>query len=49
MSGARGRGQGDEEQEHSRPSWLIETEDVFGEAVPRVAPAVFGDFDSENR
>lgn len=48
MNGARGRGQG-EEQEHSRPSWLIETEDVFGEGVPRVAPAVFGDFDSENR
>lgn len=44
MSGARGgQGQGGEEQEHTRPSWLIETDDVFGDGVPRVAPPVLGE------
>jgi hypothetical protein len=39
MGGARGRGEDDEE--HQRPDYLIETEDVFGDER-RVAPPVIG-------
>ena len=47
MGGAGGAGRGNqqegEEQEHSRPSWLTEAEDVFTNDLERVAPPVFGD------
>ncbi|MHA6802643.1 hypothetical protein [Salinifilum ghardaiensis] len=40
--GAQGGGQG-EEDEHERPSWLVENEDVFTNDMQRVAPPVLGD------
>jgi hypothetical protein len=39
MGGARGGGEDDEE--HQRPDYLIETEDVFGDER-KVAPPVIG-------
>lgn len=37
-----GRASGDEDTEHRRPDYLVETEDVWGDGT-RVAPAVIGD------
>ncbi|GGI74884.1 hypothetical protein GCM10011581_09830 [Saccharopolyspora subtropica] len=49
-AGAAGRGQQkQEDQEHERPSWLVEDEDVFTNDMQRVAPAVFGDTSTEER
>ncbi|SDR03418.1 Cell division septum initiation DivIVA, interacts with FtsZ, MinD [Actinopolyspora saharensis] len=41
--GAGGAQQGGEEEEHERPSWLMETEDVFTNDMQRVAPPVIGE------
>ncbi|WP_245560096.1 hypothetical protein [Actinopolyspora halophila] len=46
MRGAGGGGAqqgGGEEEEHERPSWLMETEDVFTNDMQRVAPPVIGE------
>lgn len=47
MRGAGGAGGaqqgGGEEEEHERPSWLMETEDVFTNDMQRVAPPVIGE------
>ncbi|GGJ00924.1 hypothetical protein GCM10011581_42640 [Saccharopolyspora subtropica] len=43
-AGAGQRGQGSEDREHERPSWLEEQEDVWLDGMPRTAPPVFGDF-----
>ena len=44
--GGAGRGQqGGDEQEHERPTWLLEDEDVFTNDLNRVAPPVFGDWE----
>ncbi|MEU5853383.1 PPE domain-containing protein [Saccharopolyspora shandongensis] len=40
--GAGQRGQGSEDQEHERPGWLEEQDDVWLEDMPRTAPPVFG-------
>ncbi|MGH3367103.1 MAG: hypothetical protein ACRDOY_07865, partial [Nocardioidaceae bacterium] len=37
-----GRGQGGEDDEHRRPSYLIDTDDIFGDGR-RVAPPVIGE------
>ncbi len=37
-----GRGKGAEDTEHRRPSYLVETEDIWGDGH-RVAPAVIGE------
>ncbi|MDR7301865.1 hypothetical protein [Haloactinomyces albus] len=43
MAGAGGQqGQGDAEEEHERPTWLVESEDVFTNDMDRVAPPVLG-------
>ncbi|WP_229680306.1 PPE domain-containing protein [Saccharopolyspora thermophila] len=42
MAGAGQRGQGGEDQEHERPSWLQEQDDVWLDDMPRTAPPVFG-------
>ncbi len=43
MGGARGGGGGQgDEQEHDRPSWLLENDDVFTNDMDKVAPPVFG-------
>ncbi|PRW63485.1 hypothetical protein CEP50_10255 [Actinopolyspora mortivallis] len=39
---AGGQQQGGEDEEHERPSWLTETEDVFTNDMQRVAPPVIG-------
>lgn len=36
------RGQGSDESEHRRPSYLVETEDIWGDGR-RVAPPVIGE------
>ncbi len=42
--GGRGaQGGQSEEEEHERPSWLVENEDVFTNDMQRVAPPVLGD------
>ncbi|QUH00393.1 hypothetical protein HUO13_05790 [Saccharopolyspora erythraea] len=47
MGGAGGAGRGNQqegdEQQHERPGWLTETEDVFTNDMEKVAPPVFGD------
>lgn len=40
--GGAGRGQGGEDNEHQRPSYLIETDDIFGDGR-KVAPPVIGE------
>ncbi|MEV0055784.1 PPE domain-containing protein [Saccharopolyspora shandongensis] len=42
MGGAGQRGQGSEDQEHERPGWLEEQDDIWLEDMPRTAPPVFG-------
>ncbi len=52
MGGAgagRGGQKGEDDQEHSRPSWLTEEEDVFTNDMQRVAPPVFGDWSNGGR
>jgi hypothetical protein len=39
--GGGAKGQGDEDTEHKAPSYLVETEDVFGDGT-MVAPPVIG-------
>jgi hypothetical protein len=49
-AGGAGRGngaQGEDEQEHERPSWLLEEEDVWTNDLQRTAPPVFGDAPAE--
>ncbi|QGK68236.1 hypothetical protein GIY23_00375 [Allosaccharopolyspora coralli] len=47
-AGARGAGGGQgDEQEHDRPSWLLENDDVFTNDMKKVAPPVFGAPDEE--
>lgn len=42
--GARGgHGKGGEDDEHERPSWLEEQDDIWLNDMPRVAPPVFGE------
>ncbi|WP_019853133.1 PPE domain-containing protein [Actinopolyspora mortivallis] len=41
-AGASGRGQDSEDEEHERPSWLVENEDVWLNDMPRTAPPVIG-------
>lgn len=41
MGGARG-GRGQEDEVHKRPSWLIETRDIFGD-IQKVVPPVIGE------
>ncbi|HWO67889.1 MAG TPA: hypothetical protein VNO31_48420 [Umezawaea sp.] len=41
MGGGGAKGQGDEDAEHKAPSYLVETEDVFGDGT-MVAPPVIG-------
>ncbi|GAA4620620.1 PPE domain-containing protein [Saccharopolyspora hordei] len=44
-AGAAGqRGQGSEDQEHERPSWLEEQDDIWLDDMPKTAPPVFGDW-----
>ncbi|MGI8307615.1 hypothetical protein [Saccharopolyspora hattusasensis] len=45
----RGKPQGEEDQEHERPSWLLEDDDVFTNDMERTAPPVFGDWSDEGR
>ncbi|MEU5850965.1 hypothetical protein [Saccharopolyspora shandongensis] len=45
----RGKPQGEEDQEHERPGWLMEDDDVFTNDMEKVAPPVFGDFSDEGR
>ncbi|WP_211841259.1 hypothetical protein [Saccharopolyspora antimicrobica] len=45
---ARGK-QGEEEQEHERPGWLQEQDDVFTNDMDKVAPPVFGDMPNGGR
>jgi hypothetical protein len=40
--GAGGHGEGDEDQEHFSPDYLMETDDVFGDDR-MVSPAVIGE------
>lgn len=47
--GGRGGQQQEGEEEHERPSWLTETEDVFTNDLDRVAPPVFGEWRSGGR
>ncbi|WP_406688640.1 hypothetical protein REH65_19975 [Saccharopolyspora sp. ID03-671] len=42
-AGAGQRGQGDEDNEHERPSWLEEQEDIWMDDMPKTAPPVFGE------
>lgn len=41
----RGKQGESEEQEHQRPGWLVEQDDVFTNDMQRTAPPVFGDAD----
>ncbi|GGI71247.1 hypothetical protein GCM10011581_05320 [Saccharopolyspora subtropica] len=43
MGGAGRRGQGGEDEEHERPSWLEEQDDVWLNDMPRTAPPVLGE------
>ncbi|WP_218161409.1 hypothetical protein [Saccharopolyspora kobensis] len=45
---ARGK-QGEEDQEHERPGWLQEQDDVFTNDMDKVAPPVFGDMPNGGR
>ncbi|MBK0870874.1 hypothetical protein INP57_29130 [Saccharopolyspora sp. HNM0986] len=47
MGGAQ-RGQQDDEQQHDRPTWLVEDEDVFTNDMRAVAPPVFGDWGNQD-
>ncbi|KAA5831343.1 hypothetical protein F1721_20235 [Saccharopolyspora hirsuta] len=52
MGGAGGAGRGkqdEEDQEHERPSWLTEDDDVFTNDMEKVAPPVFGDWSNGGR
>ncbi|MGW5647967.1 hypothetical protein ACWEV3_00820 [Saccharopolyspora sp. NPDC003752] len=42
-AGAGQRGKGSEDQEHDRPSWLEEQDDIWLDNMPRTAPPVFGE------
>ncbi|MBA8827561.1 hypothetical protein FHX42_004957 [Saccharopolyspora lacisalsi] len=42
MGGGGQQGQGGEEEEHERPSWLVEDEDVFTNDMQKSAPPVIG-------
>jgi hypothetical protein len=42
-AGAGQRGKGSEDQEHDRPSWLEEQDDVWFDGMPKTAPPVFGE------
>lgn len=42
-AGAGQRGKGGEDQEHERPSWLEEQDDIWLDDMPRTAPPVFGE------
>ncbi|MGP4015352.1 hypothetical protein [Saccharopolyspora sp. 5N708] len=42
-AGAGQRGQGSEDEDHDRPSWLEEQDDVWLDDMPRTAPPVFGE------
>ncbi|MER7011204.1 hypothetical protein ABT324_07235 [Saccharopolyspora sp. NPDC000359] len=49
-AGGAGRGkQGEEDQEHERPGWLTEDDDVFTNDMEKVAPPVFGDWSNGGR
>lgn len=39
----RGAGGGGEDEEHERPSWLEESDEIFMNDMPKVAPPVFGE------
>ncbi|NUT98067.1 MAG: hypothetical protein HOY78_39250 [Saccharothrix sp.] len=41
MGAGAGKGEGDEDKEHKSASYLVETEDVFGDGT-MVAPPVIG-------
>ncbi|GAA4860221.1 hypothetical protein GCM10023222_09680 [Saccharopolyspora cebuensis] len=41
-AGAGQRGQGQEDEEHQRPGWLEEQDDVWLDEMPKTAPPVFG-------
>ncbi|MEV5540174.1 hypothetical protein AB0L13_25315 [Saccharopolyspora shandongensis] len=43
MGGAGQRGQGTEDQEHERPSWLEEQDDIWMNDMPKTAPPVLGE------
>ncbi|GAB3683040.1 hypothetical protein [Saccharopolyspora tripterygii] len=45
VGAGRGKQGESEEQEHERPGWLVEQDDVFTNDMQRTAPAVFGDAD----
>lgn len=49
MGGAGGQQQGGDEEEHERPSWLVENEDVFTNDMDRVAPPVLGALPDEQQ
>ncbi|PKW15174.1 PPE domain-containing protein [Saccharopolyspora spinosa] len=42
MGAAGRRGQGSEDQDHERPGWLEEQDDIWLEDMPKTAPPVFG-------
>ncbi|MGI8311195.1 PPE domain-containing protein [Saccharopolyspora hattusasensis] len=42
MGAAGQRGQGSEDQDHERPGWLEEQDDIWLEDMPKTAPPVFG-------
>ncbi|MDR7301782.1 hypothetical protein [Haloactinomyces albus] len=43
------QGQGSEDEEHERPTWLVESEDVFTNDMNRVAPPVLGALPDEDQ
>jgi hypothetical protein len=45
-AGAARGGQGGEDEEHDRPSWLLENDDIFLDDMDPVAPPVFGDWNN---
>lgn len=42
-AGAGQRREGSEDNEHERPSWLEEQEDIWMDDMPKTAPPVFGE------
>jgi hypothetical protein len=47
-AGGAGRGkEGGDDEEHETPDWLVESDDVFFNDMPKVAPAVFGEWDNQ--
>jgi hypothetical protein len=42
-AGGKGGGHGSEDQDHERPGWLEEMDDVWLNDMPKVAPPVFGE------